>query len=225
MTPAMLVHVGAGSLGIVFGAAAVSVRKGEALHRAFGKVFFLSMLTAAALGAYLGLVAHRGALLVGGILAFYMMLTAWMTVRRPTSTIGWFERVAPIGAFAVAMVCAFYGWQAVHSPMGHFQGIPAPAYFGQALVAGLAAILDVKMIVRGGIAGVPRIARHVWRVCLAFFEATSAFFIGQQKVMPVFMHGSPVLVLLGVAPLLVMAVWLLRLWFTKWYQGRLAYPS
>ena len=206
----MFIHVAAGSVGIVFGAAALAVRKGGRFHRAFGKLFLLSMATTAALGAYLGVSVHRGALLIGGILACYMLATAWMTVHRKAGTFGAFELMAPFGALGVATLCLSFGIRATNSKMGHFQGIPASAYYGQALVAALAFGLDIKVILRGGISGVPRIARHIWRVCLAFFEATSAFFIGQQKVMPMFMHGSPVLMMLGVAPLVVMVFWLVR---------------
>jgi len=218
MTPSLFVHVAAGSIGIICGAAALSVRKGSRFHRAFGKLFLVSMATAAALGAYLGVTAHRGALLIGGILACYMLATAWMTVHRKAATIGTFERIAPFGALGVAALCLSFGIQATNSKMGHFQGIPAAAYYGQALVAALALGLDIKIILRGGISGVPRIARHIWRVCLAFFEATSAFFIGQQKVMPAIMHGSPILIALGIAPLVVMVFWLVRVRLIGWIK-------
>ena len=55
MTPLLIAHISAGSLGIFSGYAAVSVRKGERLHRAFGTVFFLSMLTVSVLAVYLAL--------------------------------------------------------------------------------------------------------------------------------------------------------------------------
>ena len=76
MTPAMIVHIGAGSIGILSGAAALSVAKGERLHRAFGTVFFVSMLTMAALGAYLAaLMPQRGTVVVG-LFTFYFVATA-----------------------------------------------------------------------------------------------------------------------------------------------------
>jgi hypothetical protein len=75
-------------------------------------------------------------------------------------------------------------------------------------VAFWAGALDLTVIRRRGLAGPPRIARHLWRMCAALFVATSSFFIGQQKVMPAAWHGSPVLLALGVAPLALMAFWL-----------------
>ena len=66
------------------------------------------------------------------------------------------------------------------------------------------------LIRQRGIAGRSRITRHFWRMCFAFFEATSAFFIGKQKVFPMFLHGSPILIVLGVAPLVVMIFYFVR---------------
>jgi uncharacterized membrane protein len=211
MSPLMVAHVAAGVIGIVSGAAALLAPKGRCLHRGFGSIFFLAMPTAAVSGAYLGIVMQRGALLVGGILTCYLVATAWLTVLREPGRIGWFERIAPVAALAGASVALSFGFSAVHSPHGQFQGVPAVGYFGPAFVGVLAATLDVKVIRKGGVSGSDRIARHLWRMCVALFEATSAFFIGQQKVMPHWMHGSPVLILLGVAPLLAMAYWLVRL--------------
>ncbi len=71
-------------------------------------------------------------------------------------------------------------------------------------------MLDLNMILRGGVSGVRRLARHVWRMCTALFIASGSFFIGQQKVMPAFMHGSPILFALGLAPLPLMIFWLIR---------------
>jgi len=50
--------------------------------------------------------------------------------------------------------------------------------------------------------------------------ATGSFFLGQ--VMPAFMHGSPVLVALGIAPLPLMIFWLVRVRFTNRFKPALA---
>jgi hypothetical protein len=85
----------------------------------------------------------------------------------------------------------------------------------------------VKVIMRGGGVGESRIARHLWRMCLALFFAAAFFFLGQQKVTPPFLRGSPVLVMLAVAPLALMVVWLVRVRLTKcgtWIFTRRAKP-
>jgi hypothetical protein len=53
-------------------------------------------------------------------------------------------------------------------------------------------------------------------MCAALFVATGSFFIGQQKVMPAFIQGSPVLFILGLAPLILMIFWLVRVGRRPW---------
>jgi hypothetical protein len=72
------------------------------------------------------------------------------------------------------------------------------------------AALDLRMILRGGISGPPRLARHIWRMCTALFVATGSFFIGQPQVFPAALRGSPILFSLGLAPLGFMIFWLFR---------------
>jgi hypothetical protein len=89
----------------------------------------------------------------------------------------------------------------------------------------LAALLDLKVIINGGIAGAARIARHLWRMCLAFFIATGSFFLGQMKVMPDWvLQFRPVLYALAFAPLAFLVFWMIRVRLTKWYE-RGAAPS
>ena len=67
------------------------------------------------------------------------------------------------------------------------------------------------MIVRNGIAGTQRLARHLWRMCFALFIASASVFLARQQLFPVFMRKTGMLILVSVAPLLVMIYWLIRL--------------
>jgi uncharacterized membrane protein len=214
-TPQLLVHIGAGSIGIFAGAAALIVRKGARWHRVFGTVFVVAMLTTAVSAGYLAFFIPRWSQVVGVNFVFYLLATSWMTVRRQEGRIGLFERGAPFIAIAIAVALAIFGTKAALSPRGVFDKVPAAVHFIIASVAVLAAAGDFRMIRRGGICGAPRIARHLWRMCVAFFIATGSFFIGQQKVMPKVLHGSPVLYALAAAPLVLMIFWLIRVRFTN----------
>jgi hypothetical protein len=216
VSPLLVVHVGAGSLAIVSGAGALCVRKGERLHRAFGTVFFASMLLMSALGTYLAILMPQRASVAVGTFTFYLVATAWMTVRRPAGTVGAFEPVAMLVAFAAATALLLMGLQAGHSPTGLLDGAPPVRYYVFAFLAAFAAALDLKVILKGGISGIPRIARHLWRMCFALFFASSFFFLGQQKVMPLWMRGSPLLFVPALAPLLVMVFWLIRVRLRNW---------
>ena len=74
----------------------------------------------------------------------------------------------------------------------------------------LAGLLDLKAILRT-LTPVQRIARHLWRMCFAFFFATGSFFLGQQQVLPAAMRGgTPLQLALAFAPFALMAFWLVR---------------
>jgi hypothetical protein len=219
MTPLLIAHISAGSLGIFSGYAAVSVRKGERLHRAFGTVFFLSMLTVSVLAVYLALFVpptHSGggppsASVSVGILTFYLAATAWMTVKRKEGRGGLFEKGALVAVLGVAVALLIFGLRAASIPAAR-PGSYVP-YFVFASFAGFASAMDLKVILRGGISGAQRIARHLWRMCFALFFAAAFFFLGQQGSLPRFMHGSPLPFIPALAPLVLMFFWLFRVRF------------
>ncbi len=78
------------------------------------------------------------------------------------------------------------------------------------------------MILRGGISGVPRIARHLWRMCFALFIASGSFytqFIVRKVHLPAFLHGSPLLFIPIVAPLFLIVFWMYRVRLTNWFKS------
>jgi hypothetical protein len=82
----------------------------------------------------------------------------------------------------------------------------------------MAAAFDLKVILSGGIAGVPRLARHLWRMCVGLFVAAGSFFFGQQQVMPELVQGSPLLAVPPFAVLGLMVFWLLKLRFARLFK-------
>jgi hypothetical protein len=225
MFPTLIVHVGAGIVGIVSGFLAVSVRKGARLHRMFGTVFFLSTLIYSSLAVYLALFvppiaaggAPPSATVPVGILTFYLATTGWMTVSRTKKGIGPFDYGALFVAFCVATTMFVFGLQSAGIPTERLHGFPA-RYYTFASFAAFGAILDLKVILRGGISGAARIARHLWRMCFALFFASAFFFLGQQRVMPRYMHGSPTLFVPALAPLVLLIFWMIRVRLTNWYK-------
>ena len=223
MTPVLIVHIGAGSLGMLSGFATLAVAKGQRLHRPFGIVFFTSMLTMAALAAYLAIfqpptypgAAPASATVPVAILTFYLVATGWMTVRRTQRGIGPLDYGALIVVACVALAMLIFGLIAAGNPVDRAHGIPM-RYYIFATCATIAALLDLKVILQGGISGVARVARHLWRMCFALFFAASFFFLGQPRV-AAFFHKSPLLFVPALAPLAAMLFWLVRVWLTKWF--------
>ena len=218
----LLGHITGGSVAIVSGAVALLARKGEPLHRAAGTVFFLAMLLAAGIGAVVSpfLTDGQRANTLAGTLTFYLVLTAWAAVQRAD---GGGRSALVIGGFLVALVGALvatlFMFQAQASPTGTLDDAPPQAFYVFMLIGWISAATDLKVIMVGGITGAPRIARHLWRMCVALLVASGSFFLGQQQVMPVFMRGSPWLFVPTFAPLAFLIFWMIRVRLTNWYRN------
>src|SRR5207245_7197698 len=75
--PILVLHICAGMLGLLSGAATISFRKGSRQHILAGNVFVVSMMGMSTAGAYLALMKHQMNNVFGGVLAFYLVTTAW----------------------------------------------------------------------------------------------------------------------------------------------------
>src|SRR5262245_28141961 len=96
----LLAHITGGGTALVAGAVALVAPKGEPLHRMSGTVFFLAMLMMAGVGATVApfLTDGQRTNTVAGVMTFYLVLTAWTTVRRESGV----DRFAILG-FAIAL--------------------------------------------------------------------------------------------------------------------------
>ena len=180
------------------------------------------MLLMALMGISLAMHVTQQGSVMGGAFALYLVVTAWMTVKRPQGKTGAFEICAMLLGFAVAAMGASFGIQAAASATGELDGVAPPMFYVFGSLAAFGAALDLKVVLRGGVAGLAHIARHIWRMCASLFIATGSFFLGQQKVMPVYMHGSPVLLALALAPLVVMTFWLVRVRLSRRFRWAVA---
>jgi len=215
-------HITAAGVGILSGATALLARKGSRLHRRAGNWFLISMLTMSGIGASVApFLPQRGSVL-GGVFTFYLVATSWVTVRRKEGSVGHFEIGALLVALGVAVTGVTFGVQAANSPTGLLDGIPPPPHFVFAAAATLAAALDLRMILRGGVFGAQRIARHLWRMCVALLIATTSFFLGQPQVFPASVRGSPLLFVPEIVVLGLLIFWLIRVLFTNWFKHNAA---
>ena len=221
--PLVIVHITAGVIAIISGYLTVTVKKGERLHRASGTVFALAMLMMAAMATYLA-INLRGQLpgqtsnIAIGLMVPYLVATAWVAARRKDGALGAFEKFAFAVAVGGSGLFLYWGGLATMSPTGKFDGYPPYLYYVFAGIIGLFAAMDLKVVLRGSMTGQQRIGRHLTRMCAAFFLAAGSFFLGQQKVMPMWMHGAWYLYVLGLAPLAFMVFWLVRVRLTNWIK-------
>jgi uncharacterized membrane protein len=218
MTPihltALAAHIAAGSLGLIVGFVALYAAKGAALHRKSGRLFVYAMVAMGLMGAAMAAVWGRqpASNIPMGLMTAYLVVTALTTVRPPAAG----SRRLDLGLmlFAATIALALFGaaFVAAASPQGSLRGMPAPPFFIFGSIALMACVGDLRMIRAGGVHalhGVPRITRHLWRMCTAFAIAAFSFFLGQSQVIPKPIRVMPLLV---VPPLLVLGAMLYWVW-------------
>ncbi len=196
------------------------LRKGSRQHSFAGNVFVVSMMSLAASAVYLAILKNQPGNILGGTFTFYLVATAWLTARRRdagTSIFDWGALLVVLGLAAVEMTC---GLEAAISPTGLKYDYPPGPYFFIGSIAVLATVGDIRMLVRGGIAGTQRLARHLWRMCFALFIAAASIFLARQHLFPALLQKTGVLVFLSVLPLLLMIFWLIRVRFATAYKKR-----
>lgn len=211
----LVAHIAGGLLAISAGAVAVAARKGRRLHILAGTWFFGSMLvlgiTAAILEPFR---TPEPGSPIPPLLVCYFVGTSWLTARRRDGTTGKLEIIACALALGAAAAIAWGGLTgSATTPAGSG---PIFVFATVCLIAGLG---DLNAILRKKLTAVQRLARHLWRMCFAFFIATGSFFLGQQDVMPAAVRGSPILFVLAFAPLAIMIFWLLRIRIWKALPG------
>jgi len=209
-TTALIVHIGGGGIGLMTGAAALVVRKGGKVHRLVGNVFVVSMLLMSAVGMAVAPLLPQRSSVLAAALTFYLVLTGWMAFSRKNRTAALPEYGALIFALFAVSVGVMFGWQAMQSPTGLLDGDDPPSFFVFAALTAFAAAWDIRVIARGGVVGRGRTARHLWRMCTALLIAAVSFFLGQEKVFPTALRGSPLLITPELAVIAAMVFWLIQ---------------
>ncbi len=216
--PMLVLHIVGGTLGMLSGFVAVFLLKGSRRHGLAGNVFVLAMLILSVSGVVLALMKSQPGNVLGGTLTFYLVVTAWIAARRKvveTGPLDWGALLVALALMAVELTC---GIDAATSPTGQKFGYPPGPYFFMGSVALLAVVGDLRLLVRGGISGTARIARHLWRMCFALFIAAASIFLARQELFPAILRKTGALWFLSFLPLLLMIFWLIRVRFTKPYR-------
>ncbi|MGM9483268.1 DUF2306 domain-containing protein [Roseateles sp. NT4] len=198
----LYLHIGAGTAAVLAGTAAFVFRKGSRLHRQVGNAFVIAMLIMSAIGATVAPflpTPERGSV-VAGMLTFYLVLSGWAAVKRQPGEIGAFDYGLLLTSLTVVAASAWLMSLAAQSPAGKLDGQPAAAFVMFMIIGSLAAVGDLRLILRRGVTGAMRLARHLWRMTVAFFIAANSLFLGQQQLFPEALRGwlfLPALLILG----------------------------
>lgn len=232
-SPILIVHICAGTVGLLSGTAAIIFRKGSPRHVLAGKIFVASMLAMAAGAVYLAIERHQPNNLGGGILTFYLILTAWLTARRRDGETSRFDWVAILIPLTIGILGWMNGVEALRSPSGSKYGVPGGMHLFMGSVCLLAAAGDVRMLVRGGVFGAQRVARHLWRMCFGLFITAGSFFLGPfnrplrlltsvgiGRHLPAALFSLNLYLVLSILPLFLLVFWLIRVRFSSAYKGK-----
>jgi hypothetical protein len=186
------------------------------VHVAAGRAFAVAMVgltvSAVLLAAFVS--PHPGNVLMGFI-TFYMVATAWLTVR-PAPRRGPDVALATLGfgTGAYGVLISFAGFQ---TPGHAIDGIPAAMTLVFTVIVLLAAFGDLRMLTVGRAEGPSRILRHLWRMGLALWIATLSFFVGQADQFPAELRQTGILVLPVLAVTSTLLFWVARqAWRILW---------
>jgi hypothetical protein len=230
-SPILIVHICGGVVGLVSGTAAICFCKGSSRHVLAGRIFVASMLIMGAFAAYLAVVRNQPNNIGGGILTVYLVGTAWLTARRrdgETSRWDWVWLLIPLANGNLLWMTGVKVLRSGHSSLG---GVPVGMMFFLGSVCLLAAAGDVRMLVRGGVFGAKRIARHLWRMCFGLFIAAGSFFFGGSnrplrllstvgigKYLSPAIFGTTLYLILTILPLILLVFWVVRVRFANAYK-------
>lgn len=208
-------HALAGTSAILSGFGVLALAKATSLHKKLGIVFVLSMLALGLSGAWVAWQRSIMLSLCNGLLISYLVATAWLAVKPRSNWRRNLECVLLGCALGIVAMLLGFAIDAQHSLDGKKDGFGYQAYYFFALVSALAASMDVKMLVGGGLSAKAGLLRHIWRMCFALFMATAAFFLGQAKLFPEFMRHLSVLAIPVLLVLAVLLYWLYRVGLNK----------
>lgn len=216
LLPLLVIHIGSGLIALLSGLGAMaSPKSGSGLHPWSGNAFCLSMSVMTVTAAVLTVWEPDRLSLGAAIWTFYLVHSARGAARDRTATRGPGSRwLIPVGISA-SVLFLHGGLVAQASPAGEYQGTSPAAYFVFGTVAVLASLSDLSLLVRRHLAPRQRIARHLWRMVVAYFLAVTSLFLGQQDDVFPGMAGSPFLLLPSIFTLCYLAFWTLRVRLTR----------
>lgn len=219
------IHIAAGAVGIITGAVALYSLKGGGVHRKSGMVFVYSMVLMALTALIISMLAASRFSAMQALLTLYLVATALLAVRPKMQKIVWINICALLLAVSVFSYNVILGMEALATPKGVLDDVPAAMIFIFGGFALLGALGDLRMMLGRELGRNHRIARHLWRMCLALWIAVASFFLGQARFIPEPLRN---MILLSLPVLIVTAMalyWLIRVRFTDWKPRRVPVAS
>lgn len=203
-------HILTGMVALISGALSFAVTKGSNSHKKFGLAFVLSMIVMAMSGALLAFLATEKLNMVAGLVTFYLVVTAYLTVHPPRNNARIVHSIFMALGFTIGFYAIYTGLTALNNGLSSIDGNPVQAIIVFGSVSLLAAALDIRVIAKGKLKYKWQLVRHVWRIGFAMLIATASFFLGQSQVIPEAMRNIFTLAGPVVLVLCLTAYWVIR---------------
>jgi len=216
MSVLVAIHVVSGTLAVLAGAIAATVRKGRQTHIRAERWFVIFMTLSSLLGAALGLIRFEQFFITffAGILGTYLVLSGWRAAHHGTASSAMFDAMLSAANLLTLGALASIGALALSRPDGQMFGFAGENYLFLAVMSGIAFLGDISQAVRKSMSRKHQIARHLWRMLLGFFIAAGSAFTGPgASVFPEAIQASGILSLPELSILLPMIFYLSKTLF------------
>ena len=220
MRTTLVVHILAGTVGLIAGYVALYSAKGATLHRKGGTVFMYAMLTMCVAGGVIAIVRSVAPAIniPAALLTAYLVITALTTVRPLGVEARWLDVGAMLVALAVGLTMLTWGVEALANG-GKRNGMPAFPFFMFGVIGLLGSAGDIRVLRSGALKGTSRLARHLWRMSMALFIAALSFTVQLAKMIPEPARIPGLLALPMLAVLVTMLFWLWRVRIRRSFRG------
>lgn len=218
-SPILIFHISAGALGLLSGGIALILLKGSHRHRVAGTVFVAATMSMAGSALYLAAEKRQWETCLVALLALYLVASSWRTARRRDGAGGAFDAGSFLVGLALAAGFVVTGAEMASQPSAHRAAVKYLLFGGVALFA---AAGDLRLLLRGGVSGRQRIARHLWRMTFPLLVSANIFFQGQARLFPEGIRRAHVLYLPIVLIMGATAFWIVRVLLPRGDRGRWA---
>lgn len=156
----LIAHITAGVISLAAAGIALASDKGARIHRRFGRIYVIAMLTVSISALLLALQALNGFLLMVSVFTFYLIFTGWRAATARSGTEGRLDRTIGIGVGLVSIGMMGWGVFLLSSGITH----PSITLIVFGFIGTVLPISDWRHWKRGPIRGKSRIARHLSRM-------------------------------------------------------------
>ena len=177
-------HILMGAFALISGIIAFSAQKGASLHKKSGLIFVITMLIMSSTGAFLAAVNGEKLNIVAGCLTFYLVASAFLVVHPFKKGDRLYNTLLMVFGLIVGVSGMIVAASILNDGGTTIDGQPTQVLVVFSAIALLASVSDLRIVFFARLKGKKKLIRHIWRMGIAMFLATTSFFLGQSQVIP-----------------------------------------